>query len=640
MMQWLKQVLIVLLVAIIILFGTLLIKNQNKIQQNSTEVEAMLESSILGNTRLGKDGGVNKKEFVANLVESVIKTQKTDDSLTVKYAFLDDKLQKTTDETKIDSVQFIIETHKPDSSKVLTRAVRRMSLNFISKREEGVKELSEEFYFGIFDQADNEVTISIPNLGKITGIKFTNNNPNATATVKEISYSEGTVTLQLNGGTPFKSVVENGDKYYSYKYISSHPTPQYSDAEGYVGYLNKTVKGGQYIPAESTFITQYDKENYEDGLGFKGTLTKDENPYFGYYTPEQKRYITLQPQQDYVDLDGFEGTLEAYKVPVSFPDGTLFKDITNYNSSQYSDNEGFVGDLDEKLDGFDSKSIIKSINYSDKYDLEYLYSLDSIPYSDSEGRIGDLYRTGNPIFVPNGKTESNYKTVTSSVTENINSTKPTSKPTAQGEWEVVKVYSATKLTGLQSEADSYDLDDVVIADGKTSKEDFERAGGVIGSSATSLNAFLKSPEGEGIVATENTKQTPIYIVKWGWKRTIGDYVLTYGGTISKPKYTYAGKAYKLPDGVSLDDLDTDTFYRGFITKPAEDTRIYNYSGLVNRPEIDTREFTYSGQVRALLKQDTVSSDGYEYQFKVKYIRYEDLTTAEKEAIDTKIENGE
>lgn len=636
MVQSLKYIIVGLLSIIVIVMSMLIFKQQNQLQQNSTEVEAMLQSSLLGNTRLGIDGGVNKKELVANLVDSVIKTQKTNNKVEIKYVFLDSTGKKTTVEEKIDSVQFIIHTYRPNKTQPATTAVRRISLDYISKRTDGSSELTEQFYFGVFDEATQEVTFNIANLGKLGTISFTKDNPNAKVEIINVDYADGTVTVKLSGGTPFERVTEQGGKYVAYKYVDKQPKAYYSDSEGYTGFLNKVVESGMYLPFDEKFVSEYYQQNYKDSEGYVGILNREANHYLGHYSPEQRRYITGESDAEYADYEGFTGKLEPYEEIVSFPDGTLFKTITDHSSAIYSDKEGFVGNLSERISGLDSKTVVKPVVYSDEYDINAILEKTEFEDNDSEGRIGTLYRNGNVIFVPNGKTVSNYKKRITEMSSGINDNKPTDKPTYSGEWKANKVYTANKITGLVTSDSEGDVDDVYIASTKTSKDDFEKVGGTLSSSATNLESFLKSSEGQGLKATDSTRVSEVYIVEWGWNRNVGELTTTYSGVISKPKYTYYGEAYKLPSGTNISDLVTETRYRGYVTKPMEDTRIFNYSGKVARPETDTRKYSYAGTVSAVLSNNQETTKGYEYVINVKYTRYEDLTQEEKDKVDDEI----
>lgn len=637
MAQSLKWVIVGLLLSIILVFSMVIFKQQNQLQQNSTEVEAVLQSSLLGNTRLGIDGGVNKKELVANLVDSVIKTQKTNNKVEIKYVFLDSNYKKTTVEEKIDSVQFIIHTYRKNSTKPATTSIRRIGLDFISKRSEGSKELTEQLYFGVFDEPNQEVTFNIANLGKLGTISFTKDNPNAKIEIVSIDYADGTITAKLTGATPFERVVEQGGKYVAYKYVDKQPKANYKDSEGYSGFLNKVVESGRYLPYDEKFISEYYQSDYKDSEGYVGKLNKEANHYLGYYSPEQKKYVTEESDADYADGEGFEGKLQPYTQIMDYPSGTLFKDIKNYPKADYSDSEGFTGVLVEQLVGLDSRTVVKPIKYSDEYDVDVIMSQTSFEDNDSEGRIGTLYRNGNVVFNPSGKVVTNYKKRITDMSDSIESNKPTDKPTYSGEWKVNRVYTANKITGLVTEDSDGDVDDVYIASTKTSKEDFEKAGGSLSASTTSLEGFLKSSEGQGLKATESTRVSEVYIVEWSWNRNVGELVATYSGTISKPKYEYFGQAYKLPVGTNIADLQTETFYKGEVTKKAQDTRIFNYSGKVARAEKDDRVFSYAGTVSAILSNNKETTTGYEYTLNVKYTRYEDLTQEEKEKADAERE---
>lgn len=643
MMQSIKMIIIAMFLVIIIVGGSLIFKKQNTADQTSTEVEAMLESSLLGNVRLGTDGGINKKELVANLVQSTINTTKQDSDVKIRYVFLDKDDKKTTTDKDIESVQFVIETYKKGTNykDMQTRSVRKLSLNYISKRQADKKELTEQFYFGVYDEAEKEVTIYIKNIGKINSIKFLGGkNPSAitespTDSSKryDIDYDASTVTFILKGGSPFQTTIESGGTQFKTKEIKGYTKPYYSmDSEGYSGYLD-AYPNPLYTEEQVKFIDSHYKEMY-DSEGFVGKLTKNLHHSYGHYTPKQTKYVTGEHDRDY-DEDGYTGKLEPYLATDFVPEGTIEKYVTNQTASAYKDAEGFVGNLDQVVSGFDSKYVTETVKYSDLFSVGYLSNLGQIAKSDGEGRYGNISQIGSPIFVPNGKKEAEYKTYESSVVSKSTSTKPTEQVTNFGEWKLIRSYEAKKISGLEAE-DGSDLPDFYIQNAGTLPKDYIKAGGVLVSeTAKTLDELLKSDEGSTFRKGANTREEVVKIDKWGWERIAGEYHINFGGEITKPKYVFAGTVYKYPEGFVMDKEQTVTLYRGTVTKPEEDTREYDYSGKVVKPASETQpKYLYQGIVYSKEKVSGTTADAYEYNLEITYTRFEDLTIKEQDEINS------
>lgn len=628
MMSWLKYFISLFVVLVIIAYSYATFTEQNKTQRTSTEVEAMLESMILGNARLGLDGGVNKSELVANLVDSVIRTQKIDSNTKIKYVFLDSNLKATTEETAIDSVQFVIETYK--ETKVNSRVVRRLSLDYISKRGESAN-LTTQFYFGVYDSDVKDVTISVPNLGKFVSAKVVSSGGGtATVDTSAINYKENTIDISLKGAKGYNSIVTQGEQTTVSKFVENQNNRIYTDSQGYSGELTKSLFGGYFQREDTKYLSNYHTSKYADSEGYSGTLTREDNAYIGLYSPKETKYVSGESSKQYIDSNGFSGTLVAYKEPTTFPEGTLFKQIKNSLSPTYSDAEGFQGNLSKVNEYIDTVPMAKTVTYSDSMDLEDLNSdeYNQIIAFDSLGRVGNLNKV-SVTFVPNGRVTSKYKSEYSPIAKSYAETQLNSKPTAQGRWVEEARYEAIEVTGLKSTSTDSDLGKQYIAKTSQAKKVFEEAGKSISTDSTSLSDYLEA-NSDFVTKSEDTKETPIYITKWRWERTEGSYYVLYSGTVSKLSLNYSGEVYKLPVGESFSDDDYDTLYRGTVVKPLVDTREYRYSGVVTRPEKDTRTFTYSGIVTKVVKGEQELTSSYEYLVDVTYKPVQNLTVKEKE----------
>ncbi|QTB28872.1 hypothetical protein [Lysinibacillus sphaericus] len=93
-----------------------------------------------------------------------------------------------------------------------------------------------------------------------------------------------------------------------------------------------------------------------------------------------------------------------------------------------------------------------------------------------------------------------------------------------------------------------------------------------------------------------------------YKYTVSENIIInkYRGTVTKP------------------GIDTRVYaYRGTVTKPATDTRIYeyvqNYSGSVTRPEMDTRIYKYRGTVVRPASDSRTYEDYYQYELNFRYM---------------------
>ncbi len=93
---------------------------------------------------------------------------------------------------------------------------------------------------------------------------------------------------------------------------------------------------------------------------------------------------------------------------------------------------------------------------------------------------------------------------------------------------------------------------------------------------------------------------------YGYTVTENIIITKYRGTVTKP------------------GIDTRVYaYRGTVTKPATDTRIYeyvqNYSGSVTRPEMDTRIYKYRGTVIRPASDSRTYEDYYQYELNFRYM---------------------
>lgn len=181
------------------------------------------------------------------------------------------------------------------------------------------------------------------------------------------------ITIKANGGTvtstPYtnpkmysKEVTKSvyGDGSYAPGGTSSFATTEaYSDSEGYTAtalsksgaaYLSSgVIHSGDTLSVEhkltsntNSFPSTY---SYSQS-GFVGTLNKSGSSYSepasGYNEDEQRKTVTEQNSANYSDADGFRGTLTKY-VFSGHEAGS--KTVTGQSSAYYSDSNGYTGTL-------------------------------------------------------------------------------------------------------------------------------------------------------------------------------------------------------------------------------------------------------------------------------------------------------
>ncbi|MEY2373382.1 hypothetical protein [Lysinibacillus capsici] len=90
-------------------------------------------------------------------------------------------------------------------------------------------------------------------------------------------------------------------------------------------------------------------------------------------------------------------------------------------------------------------------------------------------------------------------------------------------------------------------------------------------------------------------------------------------------YYYGGliDVIKFKGTVTKPGIDTRVYaYKGTVTKPATDTRIYeyvqDYTGTVTRPEMDTRIYKYRGTVKRPASDSRIYEDYYQYNLNFQY----------------------
>lgn len=71
------------------------------------------------------------------------------------------------------------------------------------------------------------------------------------------------------------------------------------------------------------------------------------------------------------------------------------------------------------------------------------------------------------------------------------------------------------------------------------------------------------------------------------------------------------------------EIDTRVYefvqnYKGTVTHPETDTRVYKYRGIVEKPTVDTRVYKYRGTVTKPASTNTRQTNYYQYNMTLEY----------------------
>lgn len=661
-------------------------------QQNSNllttaQVEGILESSIVGKSRGEElDGGVNKKELVGNLVESIVQRSTAKTKIRIKYIFFDENgkvVPESGADDSVDSVQFkvqILEKNRLTGEiGVVSESIRRLSLNMVTKRtgknvtNKGEQILVKEIPLTGYTSPDAvEEEIIVEGIGKLISVGKGANSTGSVTLSKGLDLATESFNVRLAGATPTPTLDGNGNIQILSKYIPQYDTAYYSDADGYKGVLVSSLIG-DFFPKEVKYIYNYDKREYRDGEGFAGNLLQDESTRGLGYIPRATKYVTNEVEADYEDTDGYKGILQPYEKIVGYDEKQIEeanvkvyeKYVENHPQADYSDAEGYKGVLDS-VQTKDTKFVTKTISYPNEVHESTIWQRPTLRHIDEEGRIGTL-ELKQVNFVPNGN-ERPFTTYTGEQVDadELERTKPTTEPTGQGYWKLKTTYKANRLTdvgqrvmlggntGVEDgeeggEDDGSDgegstgssiietvtdaeelanvrpyLEDYIFIDKSTSVTDFKRAGGHLNFEMT-VDEFKKSETGiQNYFLTPTSKVEPVVVAEWEWIKREGSYAVIYAGEVNKDKLTYEGTVYKT-DKPELVKWNTETHYRGEVVREEEgDKNRVGYSGIVEKPEQDTRRYTYSGNVTKIIKGAEELGKSYNYVVRVEYVRKSDL----------------
>lgn len=661
-------------------------------QQNSNilttaQVEGLLESSMVGKARGEElDGGVNKKELVGNLVESIVQRSTAKTKIRIKYLFFDEKgkvVPENGSDDSVDSVQFkvqILEKNRVTGEiKVVSESIRRLSFNMITKRtganltNKGEQILVKEIPLTGYSSPEAvEEEVVVEGIGKIVSVGKGANSTGSVTQTSALDVANESFRVRLSGATPTTTLEGTGGIKILSKYIPEYDTAYYKDADGYSGVLVSSLIGDLF-PKEVKYIYNYSQREYKDGEGFTGNLLRDESTLGLDYIPRATKYVTNEVEADYEDVDGYKGTLEPYEKIVGYDEKQVAeakvevfeKFVENQPKADYKDSEGYIGVLDS-VQTKDTKFVTHTISYPNEVHESTIWQRPTIRHIDNEGRVGTL-SIQQVNFVPNGY-ETPFTTYNGEQVDvkDIERTKPTTQPTGQGYWKIKNTYKANRLTdvgqrimlggnvGVEDgedggEDDGSDgdgtgstgtietvtdaeelanvrpyLEDYIFIDKSTSVNDFKRAGGHLNFEMT-VEEFKKSSTGiQTYFLTPSTKVEPVAVVEWEWVKKEGSYAVIYAGDVNKDKLTYEGTVFKT-DKPELVKWRKEIHYRGEVVREEEGNKDkIGYSGIVTKPERDTRRYTYSGNVTKVIKGVEQLGKSYNYVVRVEYVRKSDL----------------
>ncbi|SCY85011.1 hypothetical protein [Lysinibacillus fusiformis] len=560
-------------------------------------------------------------------------------------------------------------------------------------------------------QPDKEYTFTVPGLKNLMSVTAD------MGKVEVVRVDGEKVTVKVSGGKVVKTVQTGGTNTLAdEKYVTGEDSADY-DKNGYTGTLERYLYSGKLMPADSKVITNT-KTSLLTGAfpgsvaysldGYSGILLKNGDPiktvFSGEYTPADNKEVTEDLMIDGIDekkevvetvkgtawewftsdlekpknsyyysKDGFVGTLTAQGKPVHntirSSEHDRYQTVwLGFNSNEKADLEkdislikGF-GDQREDETGIDFVTRRTLELYPNYSNLEVI--LDSIEWDtevlEGEFGIGGFYKYQRNVklhfYADLFNVEQTYEGIVER--NSIDPFPETIEYNKDGYTGTLKRYlvsgeytpSDTKYVSDQS-SQNYNKDgysgileryvksgSYVPGDSKyVENQDtaYYNKDGYTGSLQaylvkqketilTIVNVF--EPQGAGCPPTSNggfladERNGLCYYGKF--VEVEREDVVKYRGTVSKPGIDTRVYAYK--GNVTKPAVDTRVCtYKGTVTKPATDTRIYeyvqNYTGTVTRPEMDTRIYKYRGTVKRPASDSRTYEDYYQYELNFRYM---------------------
>lgn len=341
------------------------------------------------------------------------------------------------------------------------------------------------------------------------------------------------------------------------KVVGNQTSPNYRDAEGFTGTLERYVHSGTYTPPQNKFVTAQTSANYSDSEGYRGTLSQ--YVHSGSYTPSDTKWVTNQTSQNY-NSEGYKGVLNRYKYrEVTVPGEKvykhqkimMYKGITNTNR------------------GHTMKDVIPS-----PFAIEY--------YSAVYDEFKDFL-----MSIHNGELSREH------CTADLGPVNPCED--VDGYYE--KKTNIPIQTNLHHVWGGYRLSSEVWNDlnnGIKTLGDLRNSGNWMTTSAIDREVLVDTGSGfPSLLYYDDGMATGFLKPDW---RTLRKLVqVSSGGWVADTHYMITEMGYA---GYVTKPQTTKTEYRyqGYVTRPEKDTRVYRYQGTVTKPAVDTREYRYGGTV--------------------------------------------
>lgn len=413
--------------------------------------------------------------------------------------------------------------------------------------------------------ATNQITVSFPENPSRTQTK-TITLPSNFDSVSSISVNTGEVSYNVNGNQMAITVSDGDyssresftntqiDKIDAFTVVHSSTnsfptTDSYSDGNGYTGTLNADgspyLVSGSVIPGSSKTVTEKDQSTNPnlfpatfpyDKYGFKGTLTRNGTP-----IKSVSNGLYYPPEYKTGTGSRVSGT-NSFPTTIPYDDGT-FSGTLNKDGASISRVVSGV------YTPSDTKSVSQTKQNSTIGDKNFPTS---ISYN-SGGYSGTLSKDGSPTSYSGSYTAAHTYTDYGRRSTNTCEGAPSG---------YTRTSCTTYASHIMQSGDSYwDLSIYYYGTHTYYKDIMDVNDQYPDRYAVPVGASIRIPFKSGMRATTNFE----------WK-----------ATFSKP---------------ASDTRKWQQKYTGNVTKPASDTRVYeytqNYSGTVVKPERDTREYIYT-----------------------------------------------
>ncbi|WP_201262189.1 hypothetical protein [Lysinibacillus mangiferihumi] len=473
---------------------------------------------------------------------------------------------------------------------------------------------------------------------RIPGLKNLQHVTSNTGNVEIVSVNGENVTVKVSKGAVIRTV-QTGGVYVptDSKFVTGEESPDYNK-DGYTGRLEQYLHSGSLLPVDSKQITDVKTSllpnNFPGSIvyamnGYSGILMKNGGPsrkvIAGEYIPADTKWIDGATAEE-CNQNGYAGTLEPYVISGEYiPEKIITDSLTN--KTNIFPNTIVKDGVTLHKTGNPIRQVVtekETKNVSVKIEeSEWSFKKNTVPVTyqySKDGYTGILEATGESSFL--------FKSVT--------------------HWRPSDPYAVMHYVTDSSQAigDFENLKFEKRIEGESLVDFFKR---------TALSNYI-NPEvipnswrwASDIDYKDSMGEASIYYDKvpgvwknsvvswfsnWGYDKYsvrrlyifdfIFDYVKwqqTYSGTVTK-EATYQ---YTQEYSAVIPESDSRVYaYKGYVTKPAVDTQIYeyiqNYAGIVTRPEIDTRVYKYQGKVIRPSSDSRIYENYYQYELNFDYL---------------------